>query len=347
MSQPATAGSVKITPSVNDAEPAACNDATAVEDPRAPQNWAGPCTAPDTPQPVTDMVAKREHRSPEHNEIPTTKGNLSNNENEETNTEHEGNKMAGEWKELKKRTNQQAQKEMERLWNAHDTARKSMEEWERIIMDKRGIYGNQYLEHDTFKRDYQNWKNNLRSMNNILGDMEKKMVTLWSCTQDDIQPMYANKRESQTAQEPTILYMDPGIKKRTRTGTHEQKETKKTATKERAEQEGIYLIKERNEGPDICFKFRDEGRCDNARCNFRHEKGVKECTNKAYKETGCCSNHKTCPNWHMFDSCKFGNKKEALQRMFCGVKRGLYSMNNHTRLLYMAEMSPDEAVYSW
>ena len=59
MSQPATAGSVKITLGVNDAEPAARDNATAAEDPRAPQNWAGPCTAPETPQPVTDMVAKR------------------------------------------------------------------------------------------------------------------------------------------------------------------------------------------------------------------------------------------------------------------------------------------------
>ena len=90
----------------------------------------------------------------------------------------------------------------------------------------------------------------------------------------------------------------------------------------------------------ICHQFRDTGKCNRGdRCHFEHKPGTVPCTNAAYLDTGCCSEHLTCPCVHKFDESKHGPKHLAVQRMLQGVREGKYHAKPGDHVYWLQEHS--------
>ena len=88
----------------------------------------------------------------------------------------------------------------------------------------------------------------------------------------------------------------------------------------------------------ICHQFRDTGRCTRGeKCHFEHKAGTMPCTNQAYLETGCCSDHLACPCIHKFDESKHGKKHLAIQRMLQGVREGKYHSKPAAHVYWLEE----------
>ena len=90
----------------------------------------------------------------------------------------------------------------------------------------------------------------------------------------------------------------------------------------------------------ICHQFRDTRKCTRGdRCHFEHKPGTVPCTNAAYLDTGCCSDHLACPCVHKFDESKHGPKHQAIQKMLQGVREGKYHTKPGDHMYWLQEHS--------
>ena len=67
---------------------------------------------------------------------------------------------------------------------------------------------------------------------------------------------------------------------------------------------------------DMCFEFRESGKCSRGdKCFAKHEgRTGNACTNSEYLKTGVCSDFKQCKSVHIWDTKKFGTKEAFLEK---------------------------------